>query len=78
MASTKTKLTYETYLRTPDDKRYELLDGELIMEPAPLTAHQYVQQSINASCPPARRGGQCRARRNRRGGSRQFRRQRWD
>ena len=43
MASTKTKLTYENYMKTPDDERYELLDGELlVMEPAPLTAHQYV------------------------------------
>ena len=43
MTNTKTKLTYESYLKTPDDERYELLDGELlVMEPAPLTAHQYV------------------------------------
>ena len=27
------KFTYEDYLNTPDDKRYELLDGELIMPP---------------------------------------------
>ena len=27
MTSTKTKLTYESYLKTPDDERYELLDG---------------------------------------------------
>ena len=24
MASTKTKLTYENYMKTPDDERYEL------------------------------------------------------
>ena len=29
------KFTYEDYLNTPDDKRYELLDGELVMPPAP-------------------------------------------
>ena len=34
------KFTYEDYRHTPDDKRYELLDGELIMAPAPRTAHQ--------------------------------------
>ena len=34
------KFTYEDYRHTPDDKRYELLDGELIMAPAPCTAHQ--------------------------------------
>ena len=32
------KFTYEDYLNTPDDKRYELLDGELIMAPARLLA----------------------------------------
>ena len=42
MASTATKLTYEGYLTTPDDARYELLDGELVMVPAPLAEHQYV------------------------------------
>ena len=34
------KFTYEDYLNTPDDKRYELLDGELIMPPAPGESHQ--------------------------------------
>ena len=48
MTSTKTKLTYESYLKTPDDERYELLDGELlVMEPAPLTAHQYVLGNLH-------------------------------
>ena len=37
-----TKLTYEDYLKTSDDKRYELLDGELIILPAPSIAHQHV------------------------------------
>ena len=27
------KFTYEDYLRTPDDKLYELIDGELILTP---------------------------------------------
>lgn len=36
------KLTYEDYRRTPDDERYELLDGELIMVPAPRVDHQLV------------------------------------
>ena len=36
-----TKFTYEDYLKTSDDERYELLDGELIiMPPAPSIAHQ--------------------------------------
>ena len=36
----KVKYTYEDYMRTPDDIRYELLDGELILCPSPHTAHQ--------------------------------------
>ena len=37
----RTKLTYEDYRNTPDDERYELIDGELIMSPSPREAHQY-------------------------------------
>ncbi|MCB9891955.1 MAG: Uma2 family endonuclease [Planctomycetes bacterium] len=40
MAST-TQLTYDDYLRLPDDgRRYEILDGELFVSPAPMTRHQ--------------------------------------
>ena len=35
-----TKLTYEDYQKTPDDERWELLDGELVMAPSPTTTHQ--------------------------------------
>lgn len=45
---TAIKLTYEDYRKTPDDERYELLDGELIMAPAPLTGHQLVQVALGA------------------------------
>ena len=34
--------TYADYLLTPDDVRYELIDGALIMAPAPLPLHQRV------------------------------------
>lgn len=34
------KYTYEDYRSTPEDKRYQLLDGELIMTAAPRRAHQ--------------------------------------
>lgn len=42
MVATRTrgKFTYEDYRNTPDDVRYELHDGELIMVPAPNMAHQ--------------------------------------
>ena len=36
----RTKLTYEDYCNAPEDKRYELLDGELVVVPAPKEAHQ--------------------------------------
>jgi Uma2 family endonuclease len=39
----KMKLTYEDYCRTPDDERWELLNGELVaMAPSPTLAHQRV------------------------------------
>ncbi len=40
------QLTYEEYRTTPEDKRYELLDGELIMAAAPNEAHQRVQAEL--------------------------------
>ena len=36
----RTRATYDDYLNTPDDIRYELLDGELVMAPSPNTMHQ--------------------------------------
>ena len=40
------KLTYEDYRRTPEDERYELIDGELIMAAAPNMAHQTTQGKL--------------------------------
>ncbi len=37
-----TTLTYDDYLKTPDDERWELLRGELIMVPSPNFAHQKI------------------------------------
>ena len=49
MASTvteKKKYTYEDYLKTPDDERYELIGGELLMTPAPVPKHQRISRKI--------------------------------
>jgi Uma2 family endonuclease len=42
----KNKFTYADYLKTPDDKRYELIEGDLIMTPSPVTAHQRISGKI--------------------------------
>ena len=36
------KFTYEDYLHFPEDKRYEIIDGEVHMVPSPGEAHQDV------------------------------------
>ena len=41
-----TKLTFEDYLQTSDDERYELLDGELFIPPVPNIAHQHVAMKL--------------------------------
>jgi len=38
----KKKYTYEDYMKTPDDERYELIEGELLMTPSPNTFHQHI------------------------------------
>lgn len=39
--------TYDDYAALPDDgKRYEVLDGELVMSPAPYIAHQFIAGRI--------------------------------
>ncbi len=40
------KFTYEDYQHTPEDKRYELLEGALIMAPAPNLGHQRIGTRI--------------------------------
>lgn len=36
------KLTYEDYLLLPEDRRYEIIDGEPFMTPSPKTFHQRI------------------------------------
>ncbi len=42
MVTETRKLTYEDYAKTPDDERYELLDGELVFMPSPTAMHQRI------------------------------------
>ena len=44
----KRKLTYEDYAKTPDDERWELIDGELMMVPSPKRAHQRNQTKLGS------------------------------
>ncbi len=50
MVTTKPAIrhTYEDYLKTSDDERWELLDGELLMAPAPNIPHQDVQVRLGS------------------------------
>ncbi|MGQ0794400.1 MAG: Uma2 family endonuclease [Deltaproteobacteria bacterium] len=44
----KIRLTYEDYLLLPNDgKRYEILDGDINMTPAPTTKHQTVSMNLS-------------------------------
>lgn len=40
------RFTYEDYARLPDDHRYEVIDGELFLTPAPTPYHQMVKLRI--------------------------------
>ncbi len=49
MASTATekrKCTYEDYLKTPDDERYELVGGELLMTPSSVPKHHIMENDL--------------------------------
>lgn len=41
-APVKIKFTYEDYLHFSEDKRYEIIDGEVYMVPAPVPYHQRI------------------------------------
>lgn len=40
------RVTYEDYVLLPDDRRYEVIDGELYLTPAPTPYHQIVKGRI--------------------------------
>ena len=45
--TTRYKWTYADYARLPDDgNRYEVIDGELLVTPAPSTMHQHVLATL--------------------------------
>ena len=46
--SKKTKLTVRDYMSIPDsdDRRFELIDGELILAPSPVTQHQRISRNL--------------------------------
>ena len=50
MVTTKptTRFTYKDYLETPDDERWELLNGELHMAPSPNMSHQDAQSKLGS------------------------------
>lgn len=42
------KYTYEDYCKISDDKRYELIKGELLMAPSPVTKHQRISRRLES------------------------------
>ena len=42
MAGPRIKYTVNDYMTAPPDKRYQLLDGEMILAPSPTTRHQRI------------------------------------
>ncbi len=42
----KKKYSYEDYLNTSDDESYELIEGELLMNPSPTPNHQTISGNI--------------------------------
>jgi Putative restriction endonuclease len=62
MARIKPTLTYEHLRHTPDDgKRYEILEGELVVTDSPTTAHQQIVGNLFEVLRQAQRAGRGRA-----------------
>ena len=45
-APTSVRYTYDDYVLLPEDRRYEVLEGDLFMTPAPTPYHQLVSKRI--------------------------------
>jgi len=46
MRQANIKFTYRDYLQLPDDKRYELVEGELFLVPSPNLNHQRISRQL--------------------------------
>ncbi len=46
MPKTRIRFTYEDYLQLPEDKRYELMEGEFYMIPSPGWSHQTISKNL--------------------------------
>ncbi len=46
MRQAKVRFNYNDYLLLPEDKRYEILDGELFLIPAPFIRHQRISMRL--------------------------------
>ena len=55
MRRANVRFNYHDYLQLPEDKRYEILDGELCVVPAPNIRHQRVSKKIETALDPASR-----------------------
>jgi Uma2 family endonuclease len=45
-----TRLTYEDYAKLPDDgNRYEIIDGELYVNPSPVPRHQFIVSALTGA-----------------------------
>ena len=45
-ANLKVKFSYQDYLHMPEDKRYELVEGEFFMVPSPNESHQHISGEL--------------------------------
>ncbi len=49
MKQAKVRFNYSDYLLLPEDKRYEIIDGELFVVAAPNTRHQRISRRLEAA-----------------------------